>query len=209
MDAESAFAVSPRDMYEKMMEEFDDFQQDPSSIRHAINFTLTAYHLSEWVWKSYLKEDAELREKISKNINMDQKFYLHLQSECAEIEIIRELANNIKHFYTKQEADRKVGKPVGRLTFDTAEVKWEDLHVQWGYDGLVIITSDNKGISVLDVFAKVKQKHLIPKLKIYGKDILVNISIPIVKKYLYLFLISSSLVSVGIRSKNSITFVAI
>ena len=156
MEAKSAFAITPHDMYEKMLEEYEDFKQDSSSIRHAINFTLTAYHLREWVWKSYLKSNSKLRSKISKDIKTAHDFYEHMNSECEELKIVKELANNVKHFYAQKGAGSKVERTTGPITWENADVKWEDLHIEWGYGGLVIITKDKKGISVLNVFKSVR-----------------------------------------------------
>lgn len=54
MNTKNAFLITPRDMVDKMKLEFEDFKLDTNSPRHAINFVLTAHHLKEWVWKSYL-----------------------------------------------------------------------------------------------------------------------------------------------------------
>ncbi len=64
MNSKKAFIVSPRKMFEKMKLEFADFKLNTDSTRHAINFVLTAHHLKEWVWKSYLEGNKTLREKF-------------------------------------------------------------------------------------------------------------------------------------------------
>lgn len=146
------FLHTPRDMLEKMKQEFNDFQLDNTSSRHAINFALTAHHLKEWVWHSYLKSNKPLRDVISKTMQEKKDFFLFLNTKCVEFKILRSLANNIKHVQSRadgvKEADKS--KPWQEVT-----VPWEKWIVPWEYKGLIITTKDNKSLSALDVFTKV------------------------------------------------------
>jgi len=47
MDSKKAFIITPRDMFENMKLEFEDFKKNPQSTRHAVNFVLSAHHLKE------------------------------------------------------------------------------------------------------------------------------------------------------------------
>jgi hypothetical protein len=49
--------TTPIQFYPKLTQEFDDFCENHGSACHAMNFVITAYHLIEWVWKDFLKED--------------------------------------------------------------------------------------------------------------------------------------------------------
>lgn len=153
MNSKKAFIISPRHMFEKMKLEFEDFKQDPQSSRHAINFVLTAHHLKEWVWKSYLRDNTELRNKVSP-LSQNQKSYnSFLISECKEMKFIHELANNIKHFYSQGNEIQETSdnnKPWEEIT-----CTWENYHIPWNEDGLMLITKDNHWVSALDIFQKV------------------------------------------------------
>jgi hypothetical protein len=50
-----------RDFYEKLLDDYYDFQQDESSARLAINCAITAYHMHEWVWGDYSVDDRRRR----------------------------------------------------------------------------------------------------------------------------------------------------
>jgi len=153
MNSKKTFVISTRDMFEKMKLEFEDFKNDTQSSRHAINFVLTVHHLKEWVWKSYLQDNAELRNNVSPLSQDKNSYYSFLNSECKEIKLIHELANNIKHFYSQgneiQETTNN-NKPWEEIT-----CTWENWRIPWDYDGLIIITKDNHWVSVLDIFQKV------------------------------------------------------
>jgi hypothetical protein len=56
--------ATPLQCYQKLVQEFDDFCENPGSARHAMNFVITAYHLHEWVWKGFLKNDAAKRQEL-------------------------------------------------------------------------------------------------------------------------------------------------
>lgn len=83
--------------YQKLVQEFDDFCENPGSARHAMNFVITAYHLHEWVWKDYLKNDGARRQKIgiAKDINAFKEW---LNGRSIWYAQMQPLANGSKHF---------------------------------------------------------------------------------------------------------------
>ena len=92
------FGIStPLQFYQKLVQEFDDFCEAPSSARHAMNFVITAYRLHEWVWKGFLKNDvAKLQElHISKSIDA---FKAWLDGKSIWYAQMQALANGSKHF---------------------------------------------------------------------------------------------------------------
>lgn len=42
---------TPIQFYAKLVQEFDDAHDQPGSSRHAMNFAITAHHMTEWVWR--------------------------------------------------------------------------------------------------------------------------------------------------------------
>ncbi len=56
--------TTPVQLYAKLLLEFDDFCADPGSGRHAMNFVITAFHMADWVWKDFLKEDEAKRKEL-------------------------------------------------------------------------------------------------------------------------------------------------
>ncbi len=121
MKSDNAFAVTPYDMFENMLLEYHDFEKDSKSIRHAINFTLIAYHLREWVWHGYLENNRELLKKISEHIHDQNSFNSFINRSCSEFKIVRELSNNIKHFHIKE---RGVKETKEMQTWDKIDCNW-------------------------------------------------------------------------------------
>lgn len=151
MISKKAFVTTPHEMFEKMKLEFDDFKLNPKSSRHAINFVLTAHHLKEWVWKSYLKKNEYLRKSISTKIEDKETFYSYLNSECKETKLVRELANNVKHFYLTLEGEIQETTN-GEKPWEDITCTWENYNVPWDYDGLIVVTKDGAWSSALDIF---------------------------------------------------------
>jgi hypothetical protein len=58
----TSFGIStPRDLLGKLVEEERDFKASAClSARYAINATMTAYHLYEWVWGGFAKHHFHL-----------------------------------------------------------------------------------------------------------------------------------------------------
>ena len=85
------------DFYQKLVQEFDDFCEAPSSARHTMNFVITAYHLHEWVWKSFLKNDAAKRQALGIRKDIDA-FKAWLDERSIWYAQMQPLANGSKHF---------------------------------------------------------------------------------------------------------------
>lgn len=75
---------------------FADFEKEPGSSRLAINCALTAYHLHEWVWNDWLKNDDETRKLL--RIDKEKDAFLRwIDCHCVWFQRIQELANGAKH----------------------------------------------------------------------------------------------------------------
>ncbi len=67
---------------------------------------------------------------------------------------MRELANNIKHFYATEDGQIQETSSEQK-TWEEIDCTWENWQVPWRYDGLILITKENHWISALNVFQKV------------------------------------------------------
>jgi|GEM_PF-4165392 len=145
-------------MFEKARNEYCDFQLDPKSTRHAINFTLTIHHLKEWIWESYLNNNL-LKYKVlspSKLMNKKSDYYFLINSECPEIKLIKELANNIKHFYSQdRNQDNDIQETTQSKPWEQISCTWGNFKIPFDYSGLIIINKKNQWLSLLDVFTTV------------------------------------------------------
>lgn len=111
--------TTPIQFYQKLTQEFDDFCENPGSARHAMNFVITAYHLTEWVWKDFLKEDESTRNKlgIAKDINAFHRWIAEKSIWTAQMQ---DLANGSKHFQMKGlPVRRHVVGPLNTAAYNT------------------------------------------------------------------------------------------
>jgi len=85
-------------MWEKLGTEFDDFKANRLSTRHALNFALTAWHLSDWLWATDLKVRGTSQiPQLGKEFTGLENFQLHLREKCSDLSIISEICHASKH----------------------------------------------------------------------------------------------------------------
>jgi hypothetical protein len=83
--------ATARDFYNKLLEDYAAFNEDPTSSRLAINCAMTAWHLSDWIYYDYQSTLITLFPKI----RLYQEF-LSIQ-HCTDLEIMRCITNGSKH----------------------------------------------------------------------------------------------------------------
>lgn len=88
--------VSARDYYLTLIEDFDDFVDEPHSARRALHCAISAYHLHEWVWSDWLKNDAQVRNKLGIRKNKDE-FVGWICRANVWFPYIQAIANGSKH----------------------------------------------------------------------------------------------------------------
>ncbi|MET3615726.1 hypothetical protein ABID16_004073 [Rhizobium aquaticum] len=88
--------TNSRDFLNKLEGDFADWKKDPGSSRLALNCVLTAYHMHDWVWSDWLKEDASLQSKLA--LHDKNSFQKWLFRTCVWFHWVEELANGTKHF---------------------------------------------------------------------------------------------------------------
>ena len=103
-----AFAIrNEADFLEKLRQEFRDLECSPDSSRHAINFAMTAWHLTDWVWGLQLKANWERQRQLFGTIfrgGIDE-FRAGVVKECEELGIMQEICNGSKHLGSDPKAD--------------------------------------------------------------------------------------------------------
>ncbi len=141
-------------IYDNMISEYEDFEKNTNSLRHAINFALLAYHFREWVWYTKLKENSNLKKNISPSLETKHNFNAYVISKCPFFKNLREFANYSKHCII---ADMKSLKGFSSSpNWDEINCTWENAAFTWDYSGLIIITKKDEWISLLDGFEGVK-----------------------------------------------------
>jgi hypothetical protein len=112
--------TTPVQLYVKLVQEFDDFCDSPGSGRHAMNFAITAHHMTEWVWKDFLKEDVAKQQELSiakKDINTFRAWIAEKSIWTAQMQ---DLANGSKHFQSKGlPVERRIAGPYNTAAYNT------------------------------------------------------------------------------------------
>jgi hypothetical protein len=99
--------VSSKGFFEKLEEEFRDFDNNHVSARYAINCALTSWHLIDWTYSEYFKDDARFQD-TEKTKTKQGREYLFIVSGltkyqgyviklCKELTYMRLIANGSKH----------------------------------------------------------------------------------------------------------------
>lgn len=77
-----------RDFFIKLQQDYDEYNLDKISSRKALNCTMTAYHLCDWIFNEY---KTEYPEKTKKE---------YILNQCPSLKIMRDLTNGTKHYQT-------------------------------------------------------------------------------------------------------------
>lgn len=85
-----------RDFYQMVLDDFDDFMDEPHSARRALHCAISAYHVYDWVWADWVKHDETLRAKQGIGRNKDQ-FRIWLGQRCVWFAILEDVVNCTKH----------------------------------------------------------------------------------------------------------------
>jgi hypothetical protein len=89
--ADFSFEIkNSKDFFAKLLTEYEEFRQDTTVSRTALNCSMTAWHLIEWVYH-------EFDYKTSGQFNKLFQFQEHLKIQCPSLQIMQELTNGTKH----------------------------------------------------------------------------------------------------------------
>ena len=108
MKARFSFGIiSSREFYNKLIEEYNEFDSNYISARHAINCSITSWHLTDWTYNEFFKADPDYQTK-EKTKEKNGKVYVkvipgvliyqnELVKKCPELKYMRLIANGSKH----------------------------------------------------------------------------------------------------------------
>jgi hypothetical protein len=82
---------STKDFYNKLKEDFMEYSEDRLSSRKALNFALTAWHLSDWTYN-------EFKEKLTSKHKSLNSFQANLKKLCPSLQLMHDLTNGTKHY---------------------------------------------------------------------------------------------------------------
>lgn len=95
---EITFAIeNSEDFYRMLIADFDEFCDDETSSRLAIHCAITAYHMVDWVWGDWLKNDAKTRSALGIDKSIDS-FKQWIDDHSVWFAYVQGIANGSKHF---------------------------------------------------------------------------------------------------------------
>ncbi|MBN9288579.1 MAG: hypothetical protein BGO43_03295 [Gammaproteobacteria bacterium 39-13] len=151
MSSESkySFNLDSKGMLEKLKMEYSDFESDPSSSRHAVNFAITAHHMIDWVWheriknkKEYILNDAQHANDVQHADDAFKKFIKKILDSKSELKYCQDISNGTKHYtITRYTPKLKETKTEDDLMWEKLNVTWDKAHIRYGYSGLTVLTS--------------------------------------------------------------------
>ena len=85
--------------FQKLRDEFSDFDKAHLNPRFAINCAITSWHLTDWIYQEFFKKDLRFQDskENGKYISGLVKFQEFLKISCPELEYMRMITNGSKH----------------------------------------------------------------------------------------------------------------
>lgn len=94
-----SFGIDWKGFFKKLSDEHRDLKNRPGSVRHALNFAFTAWHLKEWLWADRFKDNkAEQQAILGEQFDTIHQFNSYLFRLCPELKLLGEICDGTKHF---------------------------------------------------------------------------------------------------------------
>jgi hypothetical protein len=146
---------TPEKLLEKLFLDLQDFNSDCNSSRNAINFCLTAYHLREWIWKFYFRENHCNQLKIFQKEISEEDFNREINLLLPRFKLIKDITNGAKHFDIDHKTDIKNTDVDVTVTWDQDDSIWNNDECPWDYSGCRIHLKDGTIVSCQTLFQEV------------------------------------------------------
>jgi hypothetical protein len=105
------------DLFNKLIDEYNDFDKQHLNPRFALNCAITTWHLSDWSFNEFFKndprfQDSEINDKKGcvKKISGLLKYQNHIKKECQDLEYMRLITNGIKHCVLNDKSRKESSK---------------------------------------------------------------------------------------------------
>ena len=92
------------DLFNKLLEEYSDFDKQYLNPRFAMNCAITSWHLTDWTYLEFYKNDKRFQDSKEKDkkgctkfISGLLKYQQFIIKQCPELEYMRLITNGIKH----------------------------------------------------------------------------------------------------------------
>ena len=109
--------ITSKGLFEKLLEEYSDFDKQYMNPRFAMNCAINSWHLTDWTYHEFFKNDINYQDSIKtdkngciKQISGLLKYQQYLTKLCPELEYMRLITNGIKHCILNDKSRREKTK---------------------------------------------------------------------------------------------------
>ncbi|HMH14332.1 MAG TPA: hypothetical protein VK578_14615 [Edaphobacter sp.] len=92
--------ITAHDFYTMLVQDFDDFMEEPHSARRAVHCAISAHHLTDWVWHDKISNDRNLKTRFG--VSDLREFAAWVDAHSVWMTFIHNIANGTKHVRKKQ-----------------------------------------------------------------------------------------------------------
>lgn len=131
------------DLFNKLLEDYDEFKLNYLSSRIALNCAFTSWHLAEWI---YYENIDSLKTKYS---NLNAYTYVKKQI-CPSLQIMHDLANGTKHYSLTKHVPKVIDSNIHHGTFNN-----EDFNEDFNNSYLFVLFEDGSKYNFLNELEKV------------------------------------------------------
>jgi hypothetical protein len=156
--------ITARDFYAMLVEDFDDFVAEPHSVRRALHCAISAYHMYDWVWADWLKEDRQLRSTLGIG-SKKSDFADWLRQRSPWFQMVEAVANGTKHLGAGGDFETVLVLPESMMPSQIADAP--DQPALWGgpvryVSGSLPVGQDNKGYLLFDLGEEAEEHRFMP-----------------------------------------------
>lgn len=101
-----------KSFFEKLLQEYKDFDLDHLNPRFAMNCAINSWHLSDWTFQEFFKSDKRFQTSIEINGNEKKqfsgllKYQNYLLKICPELKYMRSITNGTKHCISDKKSEK-------------------------------------------------------------------------------------------------------
>lgn len=105
--------------FKKLLSEYADFNKDYINPRFALNCALNSWHLTDWTFQEFFKNDLRFQDSFEKSKKGDykvsglSKYQNFIVEKCEELKYMRLISNGTKHCILNKAATVKTATKIG------------------------------------------------------------------------------------------------
>ena len=141
--------------YEKLMDEYCDFDKNHLNPRFAMNCAITSWHLTDWTYQEFFKINPRFQntteniDGTKKTISGLVKYQKHLLTLCPDLEFMRSITNGTKHCISSKKKNVE-----GTITYIGDYHPYEFCRHDFGVARFTLILGENNTVDFEECLLK-------------------------------------------------------